>query len=68
MITQRDKIWAIYVGYVNEMKNKEYHTVGTSTKSNFKISERGKIQKFNTQVHDWSHRSLTHKYMTHTDV
>ena len=34
------------------MKKKKYHTVGTISKSNIKIVERGKIYTTNTQIHD----------------
>ena len=37
--------------YINKMKNKKYHTVGTIPKSNIKIVVRGKMIP------------ITHKYM-----
>ena len=33
------------------MKNKKYHTVGTISKSNVKIVERGKTDTSKTQLH-----------------
>jgi hypothetical protein len=36
------------------MKNKKYHTVGTVPKYNIKIVERGKIDTFNTHIHEHS--------------
>jgi hypothetical protein len=36
------------------MKNKIYHTVGTFSKSNRKITERDKIEITKTQIHDRS--------------
>jgi hypothetical protein len=36
------------------MKNKKYHTVGTISKSNINIIERGKMDFSNTQTHDHS--------------
>jgi len=36
------------------MKNKKHDTVGTVTKSNRNIVERGKIDACNTQIHDCS--------------
>ena len=36
------------------MKNNKYHNVGTISKSNIKIVERGKIDIPNTQIHDRS--------------
>ena len=38
----------------NQMKLKEYHTVGTVSKSNSKIIEKAKINIPNTQIHDRS--------------
>jgi hypothetical protein len=35
-------------------KQEKYHTVGTISKSNIKIVERGKIDITNTQIHDRS--------------
>ena len=34
------------------MENKTYHTVGTASKSNIKIVERGNIDSANTQIQD----------------
>jgi len=36
------------------MKNKKYHIVGTVPKYNIKIVERGKIDTFNTHIHERS--------------
>jgi len=39
--------------YIPEVKNKDYHTVGTIIKSNnIKMVERGTINTLNTQIHD----------------
>jgi hypothetical protein len=36
------------------MKNKKYHIVGRFLKYNIKIVERGKIDTFNTHIHERS--------------
>jgi len=36
----------------NNVKNKEYHTVGTIPKSNIKVVERSKIGTPNIQIYD----------------
>jgi hypothetical protein len=36
------------------MKNSKYHNVGTLPKSNIIITERGKMDTPNTQIHDHS--------------
>ena len=38
---------------INEMNNKKYHNGGTVPNINWKIVERGKIDKYKTHIHDW---------------
>ena len=38
----------------NQIKNKQYQSVGRIAKSNIKIVERGKMDTPNTQIHDHS--------------
>ena len=54
-----NELWNLFILFIKWKENK-YHIVGT--KSNIEVVERGKIDTFNTQIHDlWP---LTHKYMT----
>ena len=39
--------------YIDKMKNKKYHTVGTVPKSNNKIVERCRLSNPNTQMYDF---------------
>jgi hypothetical protein len=49
----KNKKWKIK-NEKQKKKNKKYHTVGTVPKYNIKIVERGKIDTFNTHIHELS--------------
>ena len=53
------------------MKKKTHPTVGTITKSNFKMAERDKIGAPNTQIHDhaifWPGRKIS-RYQTGNQI
>ena len=51
---KRHEYYLIWKLCRNKMRNKQYQTIETILKSNFKMVENGKIDTPNTQIHDRS--------------